>query len=89
MITSAINVEMIDYMHISASCAGGFPSYAEMKLVKATFIGDETDAVEYYPRVSEHVNDHPYVRHLWSRVDGLRILPDMRQFEPAWGKLSI
>lgn len=89
VIVSTIQVDMVYYLHVSASCARRVPTYTEMKLVKVFFVGDHVDAVEHYPRTSEHVDDHPHVRHLWSRVDAERMLPDMRQFEPAYGKLSI
>lgn len=77
------------WLHVSASSQNRMPSYGEMKRVKADFIGRERDAIEYHAKESEHINIHPNVRHLWSRMDGERLMPDMRRFEPLIGAMGI
>lgn len=79
----------IDWLHVSVSGREGIPSRADMAAVKAHFIGDDRDAVEYWPPAEGYVNHHPNVLHLWARADGQRILPDMRVHDDVVGGLSI
>ena len=77
------------WLHVSVSRSDRIPSRRDMAAVKEHFIGDDRDAVEYWPRAAEYVNDHPFVLHLWARADGQRILPDMRTHDDVVGRLSI
>lgn len=36
-----------------------------MAFVKDTFWSDEDVVVQFHPRASEYVNQHPHVLHLW------------------------
>lgn len=65
------------WMHVSLSRRSRLPSYADMCLVKDTFIGRERLAVQVFARASEHVNIHPNVLHLWSCLDADPV-PDFR-----------
>lgn len=54
------------WIHVSLSHRNRLPTYEEMKVVKSIFIGNEQDAIQIFPRLSNHVNIHPYCLHLWS-----------------------
>jgi hypothetical protein len=41
------------------------PSWAEMCFVKGLYWDDEDVVVQYHPKRSEYVNNHPAVLHLW------------------------
>jgi hypothetical protein len=66
------------WLHVSMSRRDRMPSYDEMCEVKRLFIGEDTQAIQLFPRKSEHVNLHPNCLHLWACLDGDG-LPDFRQ----------
>ncbi len=41
------------------------PSWREMAFIKDTFWDGEDVVVQYHPRRSEYVNNHPHTLHLW------------------------
>jgi len=41
------------------------PSWEEMCFIKDLFWSDEDTVIQYHPKKSEYVNNHPYVLHLW------------------------
>lgn len=53
----------------------GLLTYEEFGRVKQDFIGDQW-AYQVFAPESDHVNHHPCVLHLWSRLDGKPALPD-------------
>lgn len=55
--------------HVSCSFPDRLPSWADLKAVKALFLGD-CFAVQMLPPEREYVNLHEYVLHLWARSDG-------------------
>lgn len=59
-----------------------------MVRVKDLFIGAEREALQVFPPRAQHVNDHPRCLHLWHRIEG-PVMPDLRQYEPGLGRLSI
>lgn len=61
--------------HVSLSRKSRLPSYDDMKIVKKQFIGDDRDAIQVFPKSSNHVNIHEYCLHLWCCLDGSP-LPD-------------
>lgn len=65
------------WLHVSVSrkdtCV---PTWEQMSLVKALFIGEERQAVQIMPPASKHVNIHHACLHLWHCMDGDGI-PDM------------
>lgn len=66
------------WLHVSVSRFDGvLPTWEQMSLVKALFIGEERQALQVMPKASEHVNIHPGVLHLWHCLDGDG-LPDFR-----------
>lgn len=47
------------------------PTWKEMCAVKAVCWDDEDVVVQFHPRKSEYVNNHPHVLHLWRPTDQL------------------
>lgn len=60
--------------HVSVSIRIGAhktktPTWDEMCYVKDMFWGDDDVVVQYHPKKSEYVNNHPNVLHLWRPCD--------------------
>lgn len=51
--------------HVSVSLKGRCPTWAEMCFVKELFFKAEETVVQFHPRKSEYINNHPYTLHLW------------------------
>jgi hypothetical protein len=51
--------------HVSVSTKNRTPTWTEMCFVKDLFWNDEETVVQFHPRKSQYVNDHPYCLHLW------------------------
>jgi hypothetical protein len=69
------------WVHVSVcgrTGAGRFylPTWEEVKRVKNDFIGENAWAYQVFPGSQDYVNDHPYVLHLFARLDGRSALPD-------------
>jgi hypothetical protein len=65
--------EIGGWEHVSVSLLdfpSRIPGWTEMCFVKDQFWEEEEVVVQYHPRLSEYVNCHPGVLHLWRRVDG-------------------
>lgn len=75
IISKAIELDSHEWIHLSVSRRSRIPSYEDLALVKKHFLGDR-HAYQCFVPESEHVNIHPYVLHLWARVDGAAVLPD-------------
>jgi hypothetical protein len=75
------------WVHLSVSTPSRVPTYAEMKEVRALFLGTVRAALQLFVTDDEHVNDHPFCLHLWMPVDPID-LPDFR-WEDEKGKLSV
>ena len=54
---------------------GRIPSWREMALIKDLCWDPDDVVVQYHPRRSEYVNDHPHVLHLWRPVDAILPTP--------------
>jgi hypothetical protein len=67
-----------DWMHASYSRADRVPSYDDGLLVRRVLFRAEAVVVAVFPPEAEHCNDHPYCLHLWTRIDALRLIPDLR-----------
>ena len=51
--------------HVSVSLKGRCPTWAEMCFVKNIFFDDEETVIQFHPKKSKYVNQHPYTLHLW------------------------
>ena len=63
--------------HVSVSVRGKSrcPTWAQMCYVKSLFWADEETVVQFHPKESEYVNQHPYVLHLWKQLEKEYELP--------------
>ena len=50
--------------HVSVSLRTRTPTWDEMAKVKRMFFDDEETVVQFHPKKSEYVNNHPYCLHL-------------------------
>lgn len=61
--------EAQDWEHVSVHAFRGkvvrTPTWKEMAFVKGLCWDDEDVVVQFHPRRSEYVNEHPHVLHLW------------------------
>lgn len=51
--------------HVSVSRSDRCPTWDEMCIVKRAFFRSDECVVQYHPRASDYVNDHPNCLHLW------------------------
>ncbi len=56
------------WKHVSFAFADHLPSYSDLLEVKQGFLGDHRYAAMVFPPKQLHVNQHPYVLHLFSCV---------------------
>ena len=61
----ASDPEAEGWEHVSVSTALRPPRWEEMCFVKELFWEDEEMAIQYHVPVSQHINNHPHVLHLW------------------------
>lgn len=54
------------WRHVSVSRATRLPSWDDLKVVKAAFIGGDRPAIQVLPSLAEYVNLHPHCLHLWA-----------------------
>jgi len=66
------------WLHVSACRRkpDELPTWEDMKRVKRDFIGQDGWAYQVFPSEDEYVNHHPFVLHLFARIDGKAVLPD-------------
>lgn len=63
------------WLHVSCSFKNRMPSYQDLAEIKRLFCGPEATAYEIHPPEVDHINAHPYCRHLWVCLDG-PVTPD-------------
>ena len=63
--------DSIGWEHVSVSVHGKkrCPTWEEMCLVKDLFWGEDECVVQYHPPLSDYINMHEYVLHLWKPID--------------------
>lgn len=54
--------------HVSVSLNNRCPNWEEMCMIKDIFWEEEETVVQFHPKKSAYVNNHPYVLHMWKRV---------------------
>jgi hypothetical protein len=85
------SVEVVDgqrWLHISAS-AKKLPTHWQLCRIRAAFFSPDSVVVAVFPPESEYINHHPRVLHLWERLDGPRLVPDLRKLDDTINALSI
>ena len=63
-----------EWLHVSCSRRGRLPSWEDLKMVKAVFVGPDKEAFQVLPPDAEYINDHPFTLHLWHCLDGRRVM---------------
>lgn len=66
------------WLHVSMSFKSKLPSYADMKIVKNVFIGEDQTAFQLFPPNDQHINLHENTLHLFSCLTK-DIFPDFRR----------
>lgn len=61
--------------HVSVSLENRCPTWEEMREVKEMFWKDTETVFQFHPAKQYYVNAHPYVLHLWRRIDEETELP--------------
>lgn len=61
----AVISDELGWDHVSVSTKTRVPTWKEMCWIKDLFFDDEETVVQYHPKKSAYVNDHPYTLHLW------------------------
>lgn len=64
----AIATSEAGWEHVSVSRKNRCPTWEEMCAVKDMFFEKEECAIQYHPRESEYVNNHPYCLHIWRPI---------------------
>jgi hypothetical protein len=58
-----------DWLHTSVAYGHKLPSWEELGMVKRIFVGPNMQSIMVFPPAKEYVNIHPYVLHLYTRLD--------------------
>ena len=53
-----------------------YPTWAEMCYVKSIFWDKEDCCIQFHPKESEYVNNHPFVLHIWRPTNAVIQMPD-------------
>lgn len=61
--------------HVSVSLKNRCPNWPEMCHVKDVFFSEDETVVQFHPRKSDYVNNHPYCLHLWKKQSENYLLP--------------
>jgi hypothetical protein len=76
IVTVADHPDGVEWVHASISRRDEDPSYADLKTLHRAAFG-EGWAYQVFAPPAEHVNIHEHVLHLFGRLDGAAVLPDM------------
>lgn len=77
------------WLHASFSRVGKMPDYRDMRSVRRGGFRAGVVVVHVFPPEAEYVNLHTTCLHLWERLDGPRLVPDLRLFDQRLGEASI
>lgn len=61
--------------HVSVSLKGKAPNWKAMSHIKDLFFEEAETVVQFHPKKSEYVNNHPHCLHLWRKQDTEHELP--------------
>jgi hypothetical protein len=71
-----------EWYHVSYSFADRTPTHEDTCLVRRAMFRPTALVVAIFPPVDEYVNLHPHCLHLWQRLTGDRLIPDLRIPDP-------
>ena len=61
--------------HVSVSCNDRTPTWGEMDKIKRAFFEDHEVCMQLHVAVDDHINNHPFVLHIWRPVSKLKPIP--------------
>lgn len=76
------------WFHASFSRSNRLVSYADVLMVRRCFFAADALVLQGFPPTDEHVNNHENCLHLWSRLEGPRVVCDLRIRE-EWGEMGV
>ena len=59
----------LGWEHVSVSTTGYTPTWSDMCKIKDIFWDPEDLVVQFHPRKSRYVNNHPFCLHMWRPID--------------------
>ena len=65
------------WFHVSLSRANKLPSWRDVREVKDLFIGKDRCAIHMLPPEAFYINLHPHTLHLFTRLDGPTVPPQL------------
>jgi len=65
----------LDWDHVSVSLPNRCPTWEEMSFIKDLFFDENETVVQFHPKKSEYVNNHPFCLHLWRKQEQEHELP--------------
>lgn len=65
----------VPWEHVSVSTKTRCPTWKEMCWIKELFFEDEEVVIQYHPRKSDYVNQHPFCLHMWRPLNAELPLP--------------
>ena len=74
VISSGVDTEH-GWEHVSVSAELRCPNWNEMCFIKDLFWDEEETVVQFHPKKSRYVNNHPHCLHLWRSLNGETQLP--------------
>lgn len=77
------------WYHVSYSFADRCPTHDETCAVRSMMFRPDALVVAVFPPVDEYVNHMPFCLHLWQRIGGERLIPDLRVSDPRISELTI
>ena len=69
------------WLHVSFSMPRETPSHDDVFTVRRMFFRRDSLVLQLFPPMDEYVNLHHHTLHLWERLDGERLVPDVRRTE--------
>lgn len=63
------------WQHVSVSSRRNIPTWEHMSYIKDLFWGPEQTVIQFHPKESEYINNHPRCLHLWKKRDEETELP--------------
>lgn len=70
-----ISSDGMGWDHVSVSMRHRTPNWRELCFIKDLFFSEDETVVQFHPKKSEYVNNHPYCLHLWKKQDHDHELP--------------
>lgn len=67
VISSGVSEET-GWEHVSVSRPDRCPSWEDMCIIKKLFWRDDETVVQFHPKETSYINNHPYCLHLWKKT---------------------